>query len=174
MLQPYGFSVVSLSVLALSLRTGILPPMGIWVRLGNVIKSYLSEVDSDVSGGSYQRKNNDPDLDAAYEELNDFLGDGDSRKKSGSSDAERKSGSETAGEHKRPVPEELKKDFAELGLAPNTSLEECKTAYKKLLKSYHPDRHVGDPEKLKEATEKTARINAAYDRIEKWYRDNSP
>jgi curved DNA-binding protein CbpA len=45
---------------------------------------------------------------------------------------------------------------------------ECKAAYKKLLKLHHPDRHAGHTGNMKKATEKSARINAAYDRIEKW------
>jgi curved DNA-binding protein CbpA len=41
-------------------------------------------------------------------------------------------------------------------------------AYKKLLKIHHPDRHAGHPGNMKKATEKSARINAAYQKIEHW------
>ena len=149
--------------------------MGIWERLGNVIKSYLSDDDYGADGHNSreQRRNSrgDPDLDAAFEELNDFLG---GKEDSGKA---RDSGKETgsaAGERIRPVPAEIRKDFAELGLSPGASAAECKDAYKKILKMYHPDRHTKNPEAMKEATEKTARINAAYDRLEKWFRMQTP
>jgi len=121
--------------------------MGIWERLENVIKSYTNY-------GGYE----DPDLSAAYEELDDFL----------------RQGKDTSGEQTRPkprekmVPTELLEDFAELGLPPEASMAECKAAYKKLLKIHHPDRHNADPETMKKATEKTARVNAAYQRLENW------
>ena len=119
--------------------------MSIWERLGNVIKSYLNDED---------KRNIDPDLDAAYEELDDFL-----------------NGKETCNgkEHSRPLPRELYRDFAELGLTPQASARECRDAYKKLLKIHHPDRHTKHQGNLKKATEKTARINAAYGRLKKWF-----
>jgi len=33
---------------------------------------------------------------------------------------------------------------------------------------HHPDRHAGHPGNMKKATEKSARINAAHQRIERW------
>jgi curved DNA-binding protein CbpA len=62
----------------------------------------------------------------------------------------------------------LRGDFAELGLPFDASEEDCKQAYKKLLKIHHPDRHAGHEGNMKKATEKSARINAAYDRIQRW------
>lgn len=156
--------------LALLLPIGILYHMGIRDRLENVIKSYLNDDTEKVFRKSSQTRYSDPDLNAAYEELNDYLGGGDGRKKPGDSSTEKKTEKETAGKQKRPVPEELKKDFAELGLSPDAQADECKSAYKKLLKLHHPDRHSGDPEKIKKATEKTARVNAAYDHLERWFR----
>jgi hypothetical protein len=70
-------------------------------------------------------------------------------------------------------PEELRSDFAELGLPFGAGEEECKAAYKRLLKLHHPDRHAGHERNMKKATEKTMRINAAYDRIEKWRTEKS-
>jgi DnaJ-domain-containing protein 1 len=138
--------------------------MGILDRLGNVIKSYLNDDDEKLFGrtGGRQQASGNPDLDAAYDELNDFL----NRKQPGAE-------SFAGGQEKRSVnmpPEELRPDFAELGLDLGASAEECKTAYKKLLKIHHPDRHAGHEGNFKKATERSARINAAYDRIEKWRR----
>jgi curved DNA-binding protein CbpA len=66
------------------------------------------------------------------------------------------------------VPERLRGDFAELALPFGAGADECKAAYKRLLKKHHPDRHAGAEGDLQRATEKSARINAAYERIESW------
>ncbi|MCL2601453.1 MAG: J domain-containing protein [Treponema sp.] len=151
--------------------------MGILGRLGNVVKSYLND-DGDASdtifrksgsrGNQWERYETarDSDLNAAFAELEDFL--------SGGKNA---SGANPAGEPppqtQRHIPEELRADFAELGISPLCSPEECKSAYKKLLKIHHPDRHAGNSEAMRKATEKTARVNAAYRRIEQWHKEGA-
>ena len=137
--------------------------MGIWERLGSVIKSYITD-ESDKLFGNRSKWRTDPDLDAAYEELDGYLKGKDSREKT--------SGREEAEKPKkaRPVPEEIRQDFAELGLTPNATAEECKEAYKKLLKIHHPDRHAKHEGNMNKATEKAARVNAAYDRLVVWFR----
>lgn len=67
------------------------------------------------------------------------------------------------------VPFELHPDFKTLCVVPGTSLEECKAAYKTLLKKYHPDRFANDEKKQKEATEITSSITTAFNRIKTWY-----
>jgi len=131
--------------------------MGIWDRLGNVIKSHIN-YDS-------PHRASDPDIDAAYEELNDFL-----RGNGGTEKAKAKEQEKTTAWEK-PIPESIKKAFAELGLTLEATADECKGAYKKLLKTHHPDRHSKNEENLKKATDKTARINAAYERLIKWFRE---
>ena len=140
--------------------------MGIWDRLESVIKSYLNDGKDTVYTKSGAKGQGDPDLNAAYEELDDFLKGNDSKDKSKIWDDEK----EKATEKKRPAPEEIRRDFAELGLTPEATAEECKEAYKKLLKIHHPDRHTNHEGNMKKATEKTARVNAAYDRLEAWFR----
>ena len=134
--------------------------MSIWERLGNVIKSYINDDGERVFRRSAPR--GDPDLDAAYEELDDFLRGEDRQTKTG--------------ERARTVPEDIRRAFAELGLTPDAGAEECKEAYKKLLKIHHPDRHTKHAENLKKATEKSARVNAAYELLVEWFKltDNSP
>ncbi|MFP3041444.1 J domain-containing protein [Treponema primitia] len=144
--------------------------MGIFDRLSDVIKSYLNDTGPGFSAGpSAGRRYADPDLDAAYEELNDFLDGKD--KADGRTDTWENSFSQrgSAGnvDSKTP-PESLRGDFDALGVPFGASAEECKAAYKRLLKLHHPDRHAGHEGNMKKATEKSARINAAYDRIEKW------
>jgi DnaJ-domain-containing protein 1 len=163
--------------------------MGIIERLGNVIKSYLNDQDGPVLGkrASSQSYGRDPDLEAAFEELNDYLGQGKEKSSGGftGQDGTAEAGGgekDFSGRNRKAegrtgtgaaVPESLKKDFAELGLPPGASGEECKAAYKRLLKIHHPDRHSGHPGNLKKATEKSARINTAYDRIERWRRNGT-
>ncbi|GHV81465.1 hypothetical protein AGMMS49991_00230 [Spirochaetia bacterium] len=159
--------------------------MGIFDRLGDVIKSYINDGDTPVfSGQSQKRRSNDPDLDAAFDELNDFLGGG---KGTSGGDAHgngfggnawgggnggfgdtRTGGASGRSGAGQTVPESLRGDFAELGVNFGASSDECKAAYKKLLKIHHPDRHAGHPGNMEKATKKSARINAAFDRIEKW------
>ena len=144
--------------------------MGIWGRLGNVVKSYLNDSGSEVfkKSGSDSRsgpawKTRDSDLDAAFEELDDFLNCGSQ----GSGEAGRSQAKQSPAAE-QVVQEEVRKDFAELGLSPDASAAECKAAYKKLLKLHHPDRHAADSEATRKATEKPARINAAYNRLQEW------
>jgi len=137
-------------------------------RLGNVIKSYVNDFGGDVFKGSsasgrLNKNTQDPDLAAAYEELDDFL-----KKKDGwDNSGDKPEPEEPSG---RPIPQELIKDFAELGLSPNASFEECKTVYKELLKKHHPDKHSRHEGNMKKATEKSARVNAAYTRLENWFK----
>jgi len=143
--------------------------MGIFDRLGSVISSYLNDF-----GGETSRKfkysnsrSGDPDFDAAYDELDDYL-------KGGGRAANQNSWKDTDSELNRRAtgpnvpPEELRADFDLLGVSFGADDETCKTAYKKLLKIHHPDRHVSHEGNYKKATEKSAMINAAWDRIEKW------
>jgi DnaJ-class molecular chaperone len=148
--------------------------MGIFDRIGDVIKSYLNDEDDLFGGRTAHRQrpfSPDPDVEAAFDELNDYLS-GEVGRESAPRE-ETRYGRNQGGDHNRPgagIPESLGRDFAELGLVPGSSAEECKAAYKQLLKKHHPDRHAGHPGNMKKATEKSARINAAYDRIERWRR----
>lgn len=72
------------------------------------------------------------------------------------------------------VPFELYEDFKTLCVMPGTNLDECKTAYKSLLKQFHPDKFANEPEKQKEATEITSSITTAFNRIKIWYETNLP
>jgi DnaJ-domain-containing protein 1 len=142
--------------------------MGIWDRLGNVIKSYLNDGIEHLNREKPFGRSHDDDYNTAYEELEGFL-------KGEKADSGREAGpnADSGGANRnRSIPQELKADFAELGLSPEATEGECKEAYKKLLKVHHPDRHSNNPDLVKEATEKAARINVAYDRIEKWFKMN--
>jgi DnaJ-domain-containing protein 1 len=149
--------------------------MGMFDLLGKLLKTYLNGENGRVFHGAPP---NDPDLRAAFEELDDFLNEGsrgasenDRTGARGTRGGSRGAGSGNGAHGAKKVPEALRPDFAELGLPFGASPAECKRAYKKLLKLHHPDRHAFHPENTRTATEKSARINAAYERIEKWALD---
>ncbi|QDK38064.1 J domain-containing protein [Bdellovibrio sp. NC01] len=52
-----------------------------------------------------------------------------------------------------------------LGVSKNATDDEIKTAYRKLLKVYHPDRYQQDPVKSKAATEVLKKVNIARDTL---------
>ncbi|MDR2418995.1 MAG: J domain-containing protein [Treponema sp.] len=155
--------------------------MGIIDRLGNVIRSYLNDEPEEPWGGSFQNRRpigEDPDMQVAFEELEDYLQRKPGKKERSSFDTgnfrtHNSTGDFRASAFTRPqtaqaIPESLRQDFAELEVPLGASPEDCKAAYKKLLKMHHPDRHAGHPGNMKKATEKSARLNTAFDRIERW------
>jgi DnaJ-domain-containing protein 1 len=149
----------------------------IFDRLENLVKSYLNGEGTPFSESFEGRSSGDPDLDSAYEELNEFLNAGKSGGAGGFSGGNGRAGkgnnaagdrTARSGSAGNAVPEELRGDFAELGVPFGAPVGECKAAYKQLLKKHHPDRHAGHAGNMRKATEKTARVNAAFDRIKRW------
>ena len=68
-----------------------------------------------------------------------------------------------------PVPRELMEDFLVLGLRPGEPLEECKNAWKRLVKMHHPDKHQGDDDEKRMAEQATINITRSYRRIRQWF-----
>jgi curved DNA-binding protein CbpA len=143
--------------------------MGIWSRLGSVINSYVNDMIGEGSReSSFQGRANlsgDPDFDEAYDELNDFLNG--KEKRNGEKEQAGYAWKDRSFAGGKLPPEELRADFECLGVPFGADGETCKAAYKKLLKIHHPDRHAGHEGNFKKATERSAKINAAWDRIEK-------
>ena len=167
--------------------------MGIWDRLEGVINSYINDFGKETSKRFKSGGYGDPDLDAAYEELDDYLNKDKNGEKKRAEYSWKDADDNAAGNAARGAasakeklpPRELRADFECLGVPFDQSArgdhladvpfgadaETCKAAYKKLLKIHHPDHHAGHEGNFKKATEKSARINAAWDRIEKWQRE---
>ena len=53
-----------------------------------------------------------------------------------------------------------------LDLPDGADFPQVKSAYRKLMRKYHPDRHNGNPKKLKAATELSVRVTQAYNALE--------
>jgi DnaJ-domain-containing protein 1 len=59
--------------------------------------------------------------------------------------------------------------FRVLGLRPGVDRATARAAYVAALKDHHPDRHQDDGSREAEATEASARINEAWDRLKRHY-----
>jgi DnaJ-domain-containing protein 1 len=56
--------------------------------------------------------------------------------------------------------------YKALNLAPGADLGEIKSAYRQLMRRYHPDMHAGNPAKQKAANEVSMRVTAAYNGLQ--------
>ncbi len=158
-------------------------------RFGNLLKSWMGPgaynerpfrdpfrgaPDDGVSGDA----SGDPTLDEAMAELNAYLDDDRqaqerlnrerearrrAEERARSSDSGFRGSNQTAG-----PPAKLVSAYRTLGLEYGAPFAEVKTAYKRLLKQHHPDKHGSSPETQKNATETSSRINDAYRIIETW------
>jgi len=64
-----------------------------------------------------------------------------------------------------PQRQQLVQYYANLELAPFAPIDEVKRAYRELVKRYHPDKHAGDPERQKVASELVQSLTRAYEAI---------
>ena len=128
----------------------------IFDRFGNLLKSFFSD---ESSTGVDDTAYSDPDLQDAWDELEDFLrtDDGATSKSASSSRPP-----------KPAIPAELRKDYALLKSKPDAPLEEVAKSYKQLLRIHHPDRHAGDPAAFSKATETTKELTSAFRRIKEY------
>ena len=61
----------------------------------------------------------------------------------------------------------LARYYANLEISPGADREEVKTAWKRMMKKYHPDLHDSDPEKRKTADELTRQLTESYQILDK-------
>ena len=62
---------------------------------------------------------------------------------------------------------ELRACYANLEIPYGSDLKTAKTAWRRLMKRYHPDLHGKDPKKREVATELTGKLTAAYREIDR-------
>jgi DnaJ-domain-containing protein 1 len=129
-------------------------------RLADFIKSLRGDDPSPrqkgPSGGG-SRRFVDPDLQDAWNELDDFMRTGKNE--------EKRQGSRTAPPPRRPPDESLRRDYANLEVAFGADIETVRKGYKRLIMKYHPDKFGNDAEKQRTALEITKKINESFERI---------
>jgi DnaJ-domain-containing protein 1 len=128
-------------------------------RIAALLRALFGDAGSSErpAGSGSSSRPADPDLAAAWDELNGFLGED----ASGGRSRESTRGSARPGS----PPESLRADYANLEVPFGADGETVRRSYKRLVLHYHPDRHGGDPEKLRVATEITKKVNESFERI---------
>ena len=133
----------------------------IFDRFGRLLKSVFQDIgldSSDQDNGQYT----DPDMQDAWDDLDDFLKTGKE------SDAKTRERADSGTYNNSEGPDEaLRRDYANLEVPFGASRSEVKKAYKNLLKKHHPDKFASDPEKLKTATLICQKLGESYTRIMK-------
>ncbi|MFW5800832.1 MAG: hypothetical protein ACOCVC_02265 [Spirochaeta sp.] len=132
----------------------------IFDRISDFMRSMFG--DDDVFADSAR---NDPDLQDAWEELETFMKTG-STAASGSTGY---SGSRTRSSHSTHGADkelhshmvELRKDYQTLEVPFLADFDLVRNSYKRMLRSYHPDRWGHDTDRMQIATEVTSRITSA-------------
>lgn len=160
----------------------------IFDRLERLVKAWVNttveSTSSRVGGGSRgsERRSfsGDSDLDAAMAELDDFLDTSKTETERKEEEALRaaeevrrrrdeqaRKGNAYGASQQAPDTKKVVEDaYRYLGCPAYAPFADVKTAYKKLLFKFHPDRNASTPDQLKSATETSSRINAAYQIVE--------
>ena len=129
--------------------------MGYYERLGEILRDRLASDEdpfADLAGEAAAKKKEEPREDFAAKS------------------APPKEGFEPKKRVRLvPVPRDLIEDFLVLGLMPGEPLEECKDAWKRLLKTHHPDKHQGSEDEKRIAEQTTINITRSYKRIKCWF-----
>ena len=138
-------------------------------RLTNVLRGIVTDDQSNTSRAwDRGRSSGDPDLDEAWDELDDFLNEGregPSAPDAASSSAGSSAGGQGTRQQQAPISPKTERAYATIGVPVDASAAEVRAAYKKLMRQHHPDRFAGDAERARQATVTAARINAAYEHI---------
>lgn len=71
------------------------------------------------------------------------------------------------------TPPEIRRYYANLELPVGASVEQVKTAYRRLMRQYHPDRHATDPQRARVATEVAQQLRRAYEGLLAYLGDRS-
>ena len=126
-------------------------------RLSSLIRSLMQDQESTTYRPS---RSGDPDLDQAMDELDEFLKTGQ--------DAEPEEPPRQSQARSRPrgeVPEDIVQAYRNLELTPSATMEQVRESYRRLMRTYHPDKHTDDAEKQRIATEITQKITESFMKI---------
>ena len=126
--------------------------MGILRRLTDATKAGLSDLKSRSFGSS-----NKPLAELSDRELEEVLLRR-RRERAGKRHGQRRDDRDP----ESPQNKQLHQYYANLELKPGASLDKVKAAYRDLMRKYHPDKHLGDPDRHKAATELAQSLTKAY------------
>jgi hypothetical protein len=135
----------------------------IFDRLGNLLKSFVRD-DSNGFSDTQKTASGDPDLQDAWDELDDFLKNGDDAPPSQGPTP----GAGTRTSNAPRTPSELTKDYKILEAPFGAPLSLVAKSYKRLLRLHHPDRHATDPAASAKATERTKLLTSSFRRIRQY------
>ena len=124
-----------------------------FARVERVIKTLLKP------DAEPDRRRTDRFYSEAWEELEEYLRTGESRDRS----ADSGSAGGAAGADASSTA--AAQDYRNLELEPGADFETVKRAYRRLMRTYHPDRYADDPKRQRVATEISAKLNASFNRI---------
>ena len=98
---------------------------------------------------------------------------GSSSSPSSSSSASSSSGASSSGRGHKPRTSSSDAQLADwyktLNLTPGVDFADIKSAYRQLMRKYHPDMHAGNPQKQKAANELSMRVTAAYNGLQQHF-----
>lgn len=116
-----------------------------WERLETLVHSWLN---ARLDASNYE--------DEAWQELEEYLRSGTSPFVSKPKEMNR-------------LPREIRQALFDLELPHGATKEEIRESYRRLLRTYHPDRFHSDPLRSRTATEVTHRLSLAYRRLNDYY-----
>jgi DnaJ-domain-containing protein 1 len=122
--------------------------MSLLQRLTNATRASLNEIKNRTFGRS-QRPLSELTDDELEEEL--------LRRR-----RERASGKRRTTDDASPLDKRIAQFYANLELSPGATVEDIKSAYRRLMAKYHPDKHTGDPAKHRAATDLSQELTRAY------------
>lgn len=127
----------------------------VWARLETLVWSWINARNYDTSF-----------RDEAWEELEAYLRN---EADDPSHEGQRTAGSDGRTAAAESYPADIRQAFFDLELEPGASAKNVRSAYRRLLLKYHPDRFHTDAERAQTAAEITQRISLAYKRLNDYY-----
>lgn len=129
--------------------------MGVFRRLGDATRASSSDPRKRSSGRD----------DRPLSELSDRELEEELQRRRRERAMGRAHGGQRRGKPASPQEERLAQCYANLELSPGASLDEVRRSYRELMRKYHPDKYLGDPEKHRTAMQLARSLTEAYRRI---------